>query len=100
MSNDKKVIETITSHVNELKKKYGFKTVFLYGSFAKGSASSDSDVDIAVEIIDDSYVTWDNFLGAKEDLNKLLGREIDLVYLGSMNPIIRDEAAKDFIKIE
>lgn len=100
MNNSKEIVRKITKNINELKKKYGFKTIFLYGSFARGLASDKSDVDIAVEIINDSYITWDNFLGAKEELNKLLGREIDLVYLDSMNPIIRDEAAKDFIKIE
>lgn len=99
MPDKKKIIETIKANKKELEEKYGFITIYLFGSFATDSANETSDIDIAVEA-NNSYKTWDNFLNAKDDLKSKLGQDIDLVYIDSMNPIIKDEASKDFIKIE
>lgn len=94
------IIKLFSNSKKKLEDKYGFKTIFLYGSFAKDQATEKSDVDIAVEVFDDAYKTWDNFIYAKEELKKMTGHEIDLVYVDSLNPIIKDEVEKDFIRID
>ncbi len=40
--------ETILKYVEQLKKEYNIKGIYLYGSYAKGNNSEDSDIDIAV----------------------------------------------------
>lgn len=41
--------ESVLRYIDSLRKKYsGLKKVYLFGSFAKGSANSDSDIDLAM----------------------------------------------------
>ncbi|QDI90534.1 nucleotidyltransferase domain-containing protein [Salicibibacter halophilus] len=41
--------EMIKQYVNALEREISVKRVILYGSYAKGTATNDSDIDIAVE---------------------------------------------------
>ncbi|MDR3121656.1 MAG: nucleotidyltransferase domain-containing protein [Clostridiales bacterium] len=45
---DKIVNEKITRYAQNVKKRFHTKAVYLYGSYAKGTAREDSDIDIAV----------------------------------------------------
>jgi predicted nucleotidyltransferase len=44
------VIENIRKFSSELSKKIKFKKIILFGSFARGNANADSDIDIAVVV--------------------------------------------------
>ena len=50
----------------------------MFGSFVRGEAHHDSDVDVYVEF-DDAKRCCDNFFALHERLEKLLGRRVDLV---------------------
>ena len=54
------------------------KKVFLFGSFAKGTATSQSDLDILVEL-DHNHSMGLEFIQMKLDLEVLLKKEVDLV---------------------
>lgn len=95
-----KIITLLRSIKPRLEKAYGFKTILLFGSYVTDKAVANSDIDIAVKVKDDFFKTWDNFLNAKEELQDLLGSEVDLIYFDSMNPIIKEEMEKENIKIE
>jgi uncharacterized protein len=56
----------------------GARRVGVFGSFARGQAREDSDVDVYVEF-DDTKRTYDNFFALHELLEKLLDRHVDLV---------------------
>ena len=56
----------------------GARRIGVFGSFARGAARGDSDVDVYVEF-DDAKRTYDNFFALHERLEKLLGRRGDLV---------------------
>jgi len=46
---DKKaVIKIVENYANEIKKDFSPKKIYLYGSFAKGHATEDSDIDVAL----------------------------------------------------
>lgn len=100
MLNKDKIVTILKEVKPELTKSYGFETMFLFGSHVRNEAITNSDIDIAVKVKNDLFKTWDNFLNAKEELQNLLGSEVDLVYLDSMNPIIKEEMEKENIKIE
>jgi predicted nucleotidyltransferase len=42
-------IETIKFCVEPIAKDYGIKKIYLFGSYAKGTANEDSDVDLLIE---------------------------------------------------
>jgi predicted nucleotidyltransferase len=67
----------------------------VFGSFARGEPSDDSDVDILVEF-EPGRKSFDNFLNLAEFLEELFGRKVDLLTPESLNPrfghYILDEA--------
>ncbi len=56
----------------------GAKRIGVFGSFARGEAREDSDVDVYVEF-DDPRRNYDNFFALHELLEKLLGRRVELI---------------------
>jgi predicted nucleotidyltransferase len=70
-------LSVIQNHLTELLA-LGARRIGVFGSFARGEARSDSDVDVYVEF-DDAKRTYDNFFALHELLENLLGRRVDLV---------------------
>jgi len=65
---------------------------FLMGSYAKGTARKDSDVDVAV--LFDVPPGIEEVASLREDLVLLLEKEVDLVLLNLAGPVIRMQALK------
>jgi uncharacterized protein len=93
------IISFLHTHKSDFERDYGFRRMFLFGSFARGEASVTSDIDIVVEA-DKAAKTYRNFLSAKAYLAEAFHRPIDLVFMDSMNPIIRETMRKEMIEIE
>ena len=70
-------LAVIQGSVDEFRK-LGARRVGLFGSFARGEARADSDVNVYVEFEDDKR-TYDNFFALHELLEDLFGRRVDLV---------------------
>jgi len=68
------------------------KLAFLIGSFAKGTARKDSDVDVAVFF--GSSPDIEDVLELTERLSLLLKRDVDLVVLDTAGPVIKMQALK------
>ena len=100
MLNKEKIVSILREIKPKLEQSYGFETMLLFGSYVRNEAIVNSDIDIAVKVKNNLFKTWDNFLNAKEELQNLLGSEVDLIYLDSMNPLIKQEMEKENIKIE
>ena len=56
----------------------GARRIGVFGSYARGEAGGESDVDVYVEF-DDAKRTYDNFFALHELLENLLGRRVDLI---------------------
>ncbi len=67
----------IQQHAAELRQ-CGARRLGVFGSFARGEAGEESDVDVYVEF-DESQRTFDNFFALHELLERLFGRRVDLV---------------------
>ena len=69
---------------------------WLFGSYARGEATPESDVDILF-VPDRSGKPFTLFImgGLYMDLKKLLGREVDLVEEGSLRPYAMERANRD-----
>ncbi len=71
-------IETIKSVLSPIAKEYGLKRVFLFGSYAKGCATSESDIDLLIEKGSKSFslITLSAFL---QDVREALQLSVDVV---------------------
>ena len=67
---------TITSHVVSLAEKYGAEKVSLFGSYARGEATSASDVDLLLE---KGSIRGMQVLDFQDELAERLGRPVDVV---------------------
>ena len=78
-------IDEIKTAVSKVGKKYGIKNAYLFGSYARGEANENSDVDI---IIDrgkiDGLIELSGFrLDLIDELN---GNDVDVITLGGIRP--------------
>lgn len=71
-------IEEIAERVRPVAERYGLSKVYLFGSYARGEATEESDVDLLVGA---ESVHGFAFGGLYNDLQKALEKEIDLVTL-------------------
>lgn len=72
----------------------GVKSIGLFGSFARGESSSESDVDILVEFDRDKR-TYDNFIDTCFFLEELFERKVEVVTIDSMSPYIGPHVLKE-----
>ena len=70
-------LTVIQAHLAELLA-LGARRIGVFGSFARGEARDDSDVDVYIEF-DDAKRTFDSFFALHERLENLLRRRVDLV---------------------
>lgn len=81
-----KIIEIIEKHKEELRRRYGVKEIGIFGSFVRGEAKENSDVDILVEF--ERPIGFFKFLELEEYLSNLIGRKVDLVSKKALKPHI------------
>lgn len=74
-------IEEITERVRPVAEKYGLRSVYLFGSYARGDATEESDVDL---LVDEGELTGFRFFGMYDDLCTSLDKEVDMVTLDSL----------------
>ena len=73
---------------------FGVKSIGLFGSFARGDFSPDSDIDILVEF-DRGKRTYDNFIDTCFFLEELFERKVEVVTTDSMSPYIGPHVLKE-----
>ena len=67
---------TISYHVVSLAEQYGAKKVSLFGSYARGEATADSDIDI---LLDKGAIRGMQVLDFQQELSDRLGKPVDIV---------------------
>ena len=75
------VFRTLADEAAYLRERFGVVRLALYGSFARGQARSDSDVDVLVEL---SRPLGLQFVALAEYLEDKLGRKVDLATFSAM----------------
>ena len=64
----------------------------LFGSFARGEADENSDIDLLVRF--SNPIGW-KFYGIAEDLQTILGKKVDLATDNMLNKYIRESVMQD-----
>ena len=79
-----------------LRERFNVKEIGIFGSFARGDDSEQSDVDILVEFSEP--MGWE-FFDLKELLVEYLGREVDLVTIGGLRPQLKDKILQEVVYV-
>ena len=85
-------IEEIKEIVSKLARQYGADRVFLFGSYARGSADKDSDIDLR---IDKGSIRGFQLGGLAADLEDAFGTSVDLIPTGSLDDAFLRSISED-----
>ncbi|WP_027340822.1 nucleotidyltransferase family protein [Halonatronum saccharophilum] len=77
-----------------LKREYKVKRLGIFGSYARGEAREDSDIDILIEL--SASIGWE-FLDLKDFLEDYLNTEVDLVTMDALKPQLKDSILEDVV---
>ena len=91
------LIRRLKSLKDELKNQFGIEEIALFGSYARGEATEESDVDIAILKMQKKDLS--KRLEAKDFLEQQLNKKIDIGYLDSMRTFIKNRIKKDLIYV-
>ena len=77
--------------------RYDVRRAGVYGSYSRGEAGADSDLDLLVELPPGSSLL--DLVGLQLELIDTLGVEVDANTYNAIHPLIRDRVLEDEIRI-
>ena len=90
----KKIILSVLKNSESHLTAWGVQSVGLFGSFVRGDATPESDIDILVEF-DAEQKSYDNFIDTCYFLEDLFQRKVELVTEESLSPYIKPYILKE-----
>jgi len=95
--NKEEIIQKLRENIDKIRS-FGVKRIGIFGSVVRGEQTEESDIDFVVEF-ERGKGTFKNVAGLIEFLEKLLGREVDILTPDGIESI-RIEYIKEQIKKE
>jgi len=92
MKTGEDILRDLKSHEDRIHN-FGVKRIGLFGSYAYGSPSKTSDIDILIEF-EDGKKTFDNYMDLKAFLEQILGAKVDLVIKNAIKDRLRSHILK------
>jgi uncharacterized protein len=83
--------------IREVAERHGARSVRVFGSFARGDAGPDSDLDLLVEAGPETTPWFPG--GIVADLEEALGRRVDVVTLNALSPDLRDRVIEESVPV-
>ena len=77
-------IQEIQQRSAPIAKRYGLKAVFLFGSYARGDAREDSDIDLLVDTTGTNLRSLFTLGALYCDLEQVLEKKIDMITVSSL----------------
>jgi predicted nucleotidyltransferase len=91
-------IEQLRKLVGQTAQKYKLKALWVFGSYARGEATEDSDIDFLMDYSDSIIVNLYDFVALIDELKDLLSKDIDLISTEALFHIHMQEKDPEFIK--
>ena len=92
------VIQAIKDRRPEIKERFGVEKIGIFGSISRGDDTPSSDVDILVGF-KEGQKTFDNYIELKFYLEELLEREVDLITIESVHPLMREHIMREAVYV-
>ncbi|WP_035240297.1 nucleotidyltransferase family protein [Desulfobacter vibrioformis] len=94
---DRNLIKTIEAHKDIIKGKFSVESMSIFGSMSKGTAKSDSDIDILIRFKTTPGLF--GFIDLKQYLEGIVGRPVDLVTENALKKQLRDDILRDAVHV-
>lgn len=77
----------------------GVSLAAVFGSFARGEASDESDIDVLVDLDPARRLSLFDFIGIKHYLDDVIGSPVDLVSRRGVSPSILPAIERDMVRV-
>ena len=91
-------IEAIKSIIEPIAKKYQLPAVYLFGSYARGTATQESDIDLLIDTTGTSLTSLFALGALYCDLEEALKKPIDLITISALEQRAQMPSDLDFRK--
>ena len=91
------ILTYLKDHYSEYKQKYNVDTLYLFGSYARGEQTENSDIDLLVDFKKTPDLL--TFIEFEEYLSNSLQKHVDLVPRRKLKMSIKDQILKEAIAI-
>ena len=89
--------ESIIERIREVLRRHGVTRAAVFGSVARGEATSNSDLDILVEFPRGKSLL--DLVQLEFDLAEILDTTVDVVTYNSLHPLIRERVIEEQVRI-
>ncbi|MDD2366345.1 MAG: nucleotidyltransferase family protein [Desulfuromonadaceae bacterium] len=90
------ILDFLKQHKQEMNDRFGVTKIGLFGSYARGEAREDSDVDVAIEL---SRYSADSYFGLLHFLEDSIHLRIDLGIESNFKPIIKPYIMREIVYV-
>lgn len=90
-------IDEIRNNVSPIARRYGVERVYLFGSYARGEATKNSDIDLRVD--KGKLRGLIALSGLRIDISEALSKNVDLLTTKSLSEDFRNEIKNDEVLI-
>jgi len=91
------VLTRLKGSIEEIRRRFGVRTLAVFGSIARDEAADSSDVDVLV--VFNQRATFDIYMDLKFYLEELLGMSVDLVTDKALRPQVRQAIEQELINV-
>ena len=91
------ILSILSRHKPEMQRRFGVRSLALFGSCAREESHAGSDIDMLVEF--DGLATSERYFGLQFFLEDLLGAPVDLVTQQALRPQLRPFVERDAIHV-
>ena len=92
-----KLLQDKRDEILRIAASHGARDVRVFGSFARGEARPDRDIDILVKL--DPGRSLLDIVAIKQDLEELIGCDVDVVTEAAISPYIREEVLREAVSL-
>jgi uncharacterized protein len=92
-----KILQDKRDEILRIAGAHGARNVRVFGSVSRGEAGTKSDVDLLVKLEPGRSLL--DLIAIKQELEDLLGREVDVVTEDAVSPYIREQVLKEAVSL-
>ena len=93
------ILSVLKDEMPYFRSRYQIESLRVFGSYARGEQSKDSDLDLLVRFEKNAQLTLIDYIDLRDELSKLLSVKIDLVDESTLKPLIGENILREAIEI-
>ncbi|MFA6137996.1 MAG: nucleotidyltransferase family protein [Sulfurimonas sp.] len=92
------ILDFLAQHKNDFFQKYGVTKIGLFGSYVRDDFKDESDIDIAIEMLNEKK-SLSTFFALKRELENAFNLKVDLGIESSLKPLAKERILKEIVYV-